>query len=665
MMPEVLKQFINGAFDSWLGKALGWLVNMMYSWASEINHFLMTWWMGLKPLGSGPGSTLEHAQHLTAFMIPLVGIAATSVALVKAGKGGREDVEQISGGLLRMLFVSAASIGGTSLLMAFSSELAPWIFEGMTVGAGDDARLMGASVEFSIESMAGGFYLLMLPFTLLASVVQACMAVGTDIAAGVLSAMLPITAAASVNVKGQEAFSKQLGWILACVSFKPVAALLYGIGVALIEGGTFIPSVVEGADGDTAGPVVTGVIGFMTIVAACFSLPALVKLIHPSPSVLGSGGSRFMSAVGGVATGAMMTKLSSSGGSVTSSSSGGSSSGGSASGASMTAGSSGAGAGAAGAGGSAAAGAAGGPVGMAAAAALSAGKEGVKKIADGAKAVGKAVKDGAIGSRDAGAGGAKEAVEPAAGGSSSGGSSGAAGGGADEPTKVLPELPAESAGGSSADSGSASTAPQGTASSSAGGADEPTKVLPELPAEPAGGSSADSGSASTAPQGTASSSAGGADEPTKVLPELPAEPAGGSSADSGSASTAPQGTASSSAGAADEPTKVLPELPAEPAGGSSADSGSASTTPQGANTSPTPASNNPAPKGAGASWGKENKPSKPTPNKKTKTASPTGASSSQGSRRASPQETAFHVQNLVRALADETAEGINPEGADH
>lgn len=362
---DLVKSFIGtlmeGFADSWLADALGWWIGLLYGWTSGLVNFLATWWMGLSPLAVGEGSATDRVSTSTSFLVPIIGLAATLFAVAKAGKADADDgkeASEITTGLMRLVFVSAAGVTGTYMLMQFSSALAPWLFDVITAGAGDDRKLISESITDSdtdlLASVSGAGYFFALPLMVFAAMAQAAMAVGTDVGAAVLSAILPLTAAASVTEKGKEAFAKQVGWILSCVSFKPASAVIYGFGVALINGSNIVPSV---TDSDSAGPFLSVLIGTMTLILAACALPALVKLINPSPSILGAGGSRFMSALGGAAVGAGIAALRMSGGTVT----GGSSSAGSAAnGAAVNAGST------AGSAGSLATGAATGGVGAAA-----------------------------------------------------------------------------------------------------------------------------------------------------------------------------------------------------------------------------------------------------------------------------------------------------------
>lgn len=315
---------LEGLAESTFGKMISSLISSLYSWVSGIVDFIATWWLGIKPLGIDEGTAAYRIGEIAAPFVAWVGIPALMIALVRASRnqGATEDTTQIVNGLFRTVIFGAAGMAGTHLLMVTSSAVAPWIYDTMTAGV--EGELKSISLMFSLESVdmavdgtLAGLLIVCLPFMLVASVIQAMMALGSDIVANVLGATLAVTAAASTTKAGEAALKKQIAWILSCVAFKPVAALLYGFGISLVHGSNFLESA-RSEDGQN--PMLGILMGTMCVILVCFSLPALVKLLVPMAGVLGSSGGRFMSAMAGVAGGAAFHAFSSSSSSGTSTS---------------------------------------------------------------------------------------------------------------------------------------------------------------------------------------------------------------------------------------------------------------------------------------------------------------------------------------------------------
>lgn len=626
------------AAESTIGKALAALTQLLYGWVLGLLDTIGSWWLGLEPLAMGEGSAVHTLGDATRPLVAVIGTAGFVFALVKVGRNGgaREDTTMVVEGLMRVAIAGAVAVPGVQLLMAFSAEFAPWIFHLLSNAAQDNqaglTSLLPQDAKYKVTEALGGVMLIILPFMLIGSVIQAMMALGGDIASAILAAMLPLTAAASTTAQGNKAFWKQVGWIISCVLFKPVAAMIYGFGVFLVAGGNI------GADVKAdAQPMISVIAGFMTIILALFSLPALISLVAPMAGVLGSSGGRFLAAAGGAAVGAAFTVAA-----------------GFASGGASVA---------AGAGGSAASGAAG--------AAGSGAASGASGAAAGAS--------GSAAGSGASAGGASTTAEA---GSSVGGSAGGASGGAGA------EGSASGTGAGNESSNGSATTPEGSQddSSATGNDAEGSGTLSGAGQQDAAGSGEDSSVPGTgsAGSGTEVGSAGGegadteeasGSEDSSGAPASPTSGAGSESdSDSGSGAgasgaetTEGAGTAPGDSGAAN----------AEASGASTPETGSAegtstgSTGPEsGASHSESAASSQGA-ESSGATTSSEASADGVTPAADGAGATASSAkqpgttSNSSWTPRSGPSamDASRYLQDMIRTAGDETSGAINPEGA--
>ncbi|WP_346924447.1 hypothetical protein, partial [Rothia sp. (in: high G+C Gram-positive bacteria)] len=295
---------LEGIASSAIGKAFEALVQIMYSWLAGMLETIGSWWLELDPVGAGEGSVVNTISDTTRPLAAMLGTIGLIIGFVRVGRsqGSREDTSMLIEGLMRVAIAGGAAIPGTQLLMSFSSAFSPWVYSTILNAAEQEtASLMGLlpqTMDNAVVGLTGLSILFIGPLMLLASVIQAMMAMGTDIAAALLSALLPITAATSVTAQGNKAFWKQVGWIISCVAFKPAAAIIYGFGVALTIGGNLTAT-----DG-TSNPALSMIAGLMVVVLACFALPSLVSLVAPMAGVLGSSGGRFLSTAASAAVGA-------------------------------------------------------------------------------------------------------------------------------------------------------------------------------------------------------------------------------------------------------------------------------------------------------------------------------------------------------------------------
>lgn len=296
---------IEAITNSALGKAFEALVQIVYSWLVGILETIGGWWLDVDVVGASADSGVIHTiSDTTRPLAAMLGTIGLIIGFVRVGRsqGSKEDTSMLIEGLMRVAIAGGVAIPGTQLLMGFSSAFAPWVYKVIVSFAHDEAAslmsLLPQNLDNAVVGLAGLSILFIGPLMLFASIIQAMMAMGTDIAAGILSALLPITAATSVTAQGNKAFWKHVGWIISCVAFKPAAAIIYGFGVAMAIGGDL--STTEG----TSNPALSMIAGLIVIVLACFSLPSMVALVAPMAGVLGSSGGRFLSSAGGAALGA-------------------------------------------------------------------------------------------------------------------------------------------------------------------------------------------------------------------------------------------------------------------------------------------------------------------------------------------------------------------------
>lgn len=295
MIKKIIEAIIN-VIDPMLNEALKWLLKLFLDQLLKLQDIIMTWWFGIPPMSIEQGSTVNVIQTKTAWIYGVVGIISLCFGMYKAGKtASRDDAERVLMGTIRALTTSAISVAVTYECLKFSGDLAYWLYKGIS---GEEATNFKDIINFS---SADGhdlilFIILGTVIMFFVSLIQAFMGLGTVIAAQILSAILPISAAASQTESGQRAFGKQLGWILACIAFRPAAAIIYGVGVRLSRTG----NVADGANaGDMTSIFGSMITGLMILVLAVFALPTMVKLLVPMATVVGgSGGSRFLAGAG-------------------------------------------------------------------------------------------------------------------------------------------------------------------------------------------------------------------------------------------------------------------------------------------------------------------------------------------------------------------------------
>ena len=101
----------------------------------------------------------------------------------------------------------------------------------------------------------------------------------------VLMVFLPTLAAASGTESGKQAFSKANGYLLAFVLFKPVAAVIYALGLRFVNS----PVGDKVNADDLTQAAIASLMGLAILLLAALSLPALMKFLVPVAAT-GAGG---------------------------------------------------------------------------------------------------------------------------------------------------------------------------------------------------------------------------------------------------------------------------------------------------------------------------------------------------------------------------------------
>lgn len=370
--------------------------------------------MGSGPV-SGGGAAVKIQSHLWVYMLVAATVSVTVGIVRMMWQGDARPGQDTLKAILQLVVVAGASISFVQLCITMGDGFSDWILS--EAANGDFGAALVKTMVFSVRIPGGPILILIVGLlALLAAVFQVIVMICRAGMLVVLTGMLPLSAAAMNTEAGKSWATKNMGWLVAFLLYKPVASIIYATCFWMVGGGAF---------GSDTGSLVNVLVGFAFMIMSLVALPALMKACVPAVGALTSGGGGGGGLAAAVPTGAMMMASSGRGGLGSSSSSP------SPSGSSSAQGAGGAGAGAAGAGAGAGAGAAGAGVGAAA--------------AIGAKALdkGKQAMDDGIG--DAGGSSAPAGAAPLSGPSS--GSAPAPGAGGSGPSGSA-QPPADAGGGS-------------------------------------------------------------------------------------------------------------------------------------------------------------------------------------------------------------------------
>jgi hypothetical protein len=192
-------------------------------------------------------------------------VAGIRMALSHRGEGLREAAKS----LLTFMIVTLFGLAMTTLLVRIGDGMADQFIRDATSTKSFDQRIN--------EAVNGPYQDLTLPLILLlgfamivTSIIQMALMFVRNGMLILLIGVLPLAAAATNTEMGKAWFRKLVGWLVAFVAYKPVAALIYAAAIRLFsddEGG------------------VTGMVrvttGVTMMVMAVVAMPALIRFVSP------------------------------------------------------------------------------------------------------------------------------------------------------------------------------------------------------------------------------------------------------------------------------------------------------------------------------------------------------------------------------------------------
>lgn len=285
---------------------LGQFVHTLADGAVTALGWMNTFWLGM-PTPSVTSSSVTTIQgylswYTFAFAVAGIIIAAIRMGIAGDFKGGAPAVRM----LVNLIVATGAMAAAFTALMQAGDAFAPWIVEKAT---GESMTLSGLlSVSMLMATGLGpGFFLGLLAF--FGAFANVAFMIFRSAMIMVAFAFVPTIAAATASETGAGAFRKLTGWLIAFVLFKPVAGVIYAIGILMLKDPpTF--------DDSSFGTALYGTaIAVVVIIAAALALPALIKFIVPAAAA-GTSSMFSGAAVGAaaVAAGAAVVALSATGG---------------------------------------------------------------------------------------------------------------------------------------------------------------------------------------------------------------------------------------------------------------------------------------------------------------------------------------------------------------
>ncbi|WP_308820246.1 hypothetical protein [Pseudonocardia alni] len=251
--------------------------------AGQVLTLMMTWWLQTP----SPIEQVTQARSVNNLIAPIAITILTVTMLARLGRmmisGRREDAIEIGQGLLKFGLINGAALLVINLSLSAADELSRLLIA-------DQAAQFSERLNAAFDSIdASPALRLLLGFAVAGfSIIQWLLLLLRQASILILIVLLPLAASGVLTNATRRWFPTMVGWLVALIAYKPMAALIYAIGMGLVS------------EGDDIMTIMTGIV---VLCIAVVALPAAMKFFSWA-GVGVSGGSSAGGVVAAAATGA-------------------------------------------------------------------------------------------------------------------------------------------------------------------------------------------------------------------------------------------------------------------------------------------------------------------------------------------------------------------------
>jgi hypothetical protein len=217
--------------------------------------------------GGRSGPTIDFMQGRVMWLALLVATASVVIAGIKMAWTMRGDeMMPMLKSLLTFMIATVFGIVLVNILVQIGNDFSDWVVRDPGGGKTFEERI-DAAMDADIPGKLI-FVLTVGVGAIVTSIIQIGLMIVRNGMLVVLVGVLPLAAAATNTEMGQAWFRKLVGWLVAFIAYKPVAALIFAASLRMM------------GDGSDAGwkSATTGV---AMMVMSVIALPALIKFVTP------------------------------------------------------------------------------------------------------------------------------------------------------------------------------------------------------------------------------------------------------------------------------------------------------------------------------------------------------------------------------------------------
>ncbi len=283
------------AWDSTFGKVVDSLMNGL----GEAIILALTFWMKVpNEAVSDSGALFTKINDYTyqaQILLLIASVILSGARLAEARRGAAMNEAAESFRMFTRVVFSSWMLGAVIVAGTQASDrFAEWIINDSTDGnARSMAELMVKTSK--LQAFSPGLVLIIAIVGLLGALAQIVLAIVRQGLLVIAAGVLPLAAASSGMNIGKQSYQKLVGWIIAFMLWKPVAAIVYMIAFTTAGHVNELTATSGLPEGEEAQRMLVAIV---LLCSVAFVLPALMRLVTPAVAIVGSGGSG-LTATGG------------------------------------------------------------------------------------------------------------------------------------------------------------------------------------------------------------------------------------------------------------------------------------------------------------------------------------------------------------------------------
>jgi hypothetical protein len=262
-------QAVGGAAAAAVGNQFA---EAMADGASWVLRTTIGWWVDVPAidLQASPATTIRDYVLWLSLAVATVGVLWQGILLTLSRRP--DPLFGIGRGLFTVALWGAVGIIGPAAALRAGDAFSSWVLNEASSGEAME-RLAGLAGMAGVTS-PGAIILLGL-LLMITGLAQAVIMIFREGAVVVLSGVVVLAAAGSFTNATRPWLNKVLGWMIALIAYKPIAALVYATAIAMV-----------GTGHDPR----TFLVGLTMIILAIFTLPALMKFFTWTTGSVAMGG---------------------------------------------------------------------------------------------------------------------------------------------------------------------------------------------------------------------------------------------------------------------------------------------------------------------------------------------------------------------------------------